>query len=163
VQTRSLSNGCNVPIKAGMNDLWRNESGISISIHFREQQVLENSPDQLRVEIVGGVIFLRVEGPISEAVIRRRHDLMLQSCDASGLKCILFDVRYAHSPSEAARGLQHQLNGQIISRNLRLAVVVSDSATAFLARQTFFGSYHRIFYDDVASGAKWLRESGASD
>jgi hypothetical protein len=124
---------------------------------------LEKMPDQLRVEVLGGVIFLRVEGPISEAVVRQRHDLMLQSCDATGLKCILFDVRYAHSPSEAARGLQQKLNTQLMTQDLRLAIVVSDSATAFLARQTFFGLYHRIFYDDVASAAKWLRESGVSD
>ncbi|MDB5852401.1 MAG: hypothetical protein JWR22_442 [Herminiimonas sp.] len=124
---------------------------------------MENLADQLRVEVIGGVIFVRVECHISEEIVRRRHDLVLRYVDATGFKNILFDLRYAHSPTEAGRGLQTKLNAQLQARELRLALVVSDSATAFLARQTFFGLHHRVFYDDVSRGAKWLRESGESD
>ncbi|MDB5852906.1 MAG: hypothetical protein JWR22_947 [Herminiimonas sp.] len=124
---------------------------------------MENSADQVRAEVIGGVIFIRTHGHISEDVVQQRHSLMLRSFDATGFKNILFDARSAECPSDAASRLQKTLNAQFVERDLRLAVVVSDSPMAYKARQTFFGLHHRVFYDDVASAAKWLQESGDSD
>ncbi|MDB5824587.1 MAG: hypothetical protein JWR21_3291 [Herminiimonas sp.] len=124
---------------------------------------LEDLPDQLRVEVTCTVISIRIHGHISEDTVRQRHSLMLQSFDATGLKNILFDARSAQPPSKAACRLQQTLNSQLLERGIRLAVVVSNSPMAYLARQTFFGLHHRVFYDDVDHASRWLRESGESD
>jgi hypothetical protein len=136
---------------------------IPVMGHFLGARSLENLPDQLRVEVIGGVIFIRIHGHISEDVVWQRHELMLRYVEATGFKKILFDARSAQRPSQAASRLQQNLNVQFSPRGLQLAVVLSNSPMAYLARQTFFGLHHRVFYDDVEYASRWLRESGDSD
>lgn len=124
---------------------------------------MENSPDKLSAEVVTGVVFIAAVGALSESILVQRHDLMLQQTEATGVKNVLFDVRGAQPPSEVARDLQQRLNPQFSALGLKLAVVVSSTRMAFLARQTFFGLCHRVFYDDVEVAASWLRGLADSD
>lgn len=118
---------------------------------------MENLPNKLSAEVINGVVFIKVVGALSETVLEQRHELMLRCADATGAKRVLFDVRGAKPPSEEARGLQQKLNSQFSVLGLKLAVVVSDTRMAFLARQTFFGLHHHVVYDDVEIAATWLR------
>lgn len=124
---------------------------------------MENSPDKLSVEVETDVVFIRVVGALSESITVQRHDLMLQQTEATGVKNVLFDVRAAQPPGEEARCLQQRLNLQFSTLGLKLAVVVSSTRMAFLARQTYFGLCHRVVYDDVQVAASWLRGLDDSD
>lgn len=118
---------------------------------------MENWPDKLSAKVINGLVYIEVVGALSESVIEQRHDLVVRQTEATGVKNVLFDVRGAQPPSEEARGLQQRLNPQLSALGLRLAVVVSSTRMAFLARQTFFGLHHHVIYDDVGVAVSWLR------
>lgn len=53
---------------------------------------------------------------------------------------------------------QQSLTEALKQPSVRLAIVVPNSALAYLARLAFGEANHRVFYSDVAGAILWLNE-----
>jgi hypothetical protein len=114
--------------------------------------------EQVSLEIRDSVVVAGVTGEITEDIVRHRHASTVASARDSGFKSVLFDVRLAVPPTAEVSESQRKLNPELSALGFRLAIVVQNTRMAYLARQTFFGLEHRIFYDDVDAAISWLTE-----
>jgi hypothetical protein len=126
-----------------------------------EQPNLSSAAGRLWVEPVGGIIVARIRGSATADVLRecQRRVLALQRetrCDR-----IMYDALELERPPIELVLTQQGFTDELMRDPVRIAIVVPNTAIAYLARLAFGEANHRVFYSDIAGALLWLSEGVA--
>ena len=111
---------------------------------------------QLWVEPVGGIIVARVRGvPNAELLLDCQRRVVAILTD-TGSGRVLYDALELERPPIEIVLAQQGLTEDLRRSGVRIAIVVPNTAIAYLARLAFGGADHRVFYNDIAAAVLWL-------
>jgi hypothetical protein len=110
------------------------------------------------VELVGDVIVARLQGDVSEELLRQVQDEVLRLAVDSGRARVLLDVLEVSPPPVELTFVQRKLDEDQRALRLKRAIVVPNSRLAYLARLAFGEGDYRVFYNDMIAAAKWLSQ-----
>jgi hypothetical protein len=109
-------------------------------------------------ELVGDLILVRVSGPAEEQVILDCQKSAVQLLKDTNCRRILYDALEMENPTIDVALLQQRLSEQFAEfAGLRVAVLVTNTRTAYLGRLAFGSAEHRVFYNDMAAAVDWLK------
>lgn len=114
------------------------------------------TPEQLQVELVGGLIVARLRGEPSAELLEACQNEVLRLLGAATAGKVLYDARDMLPPSVDVPWAQRALDERSTDLRLRRAIVVPSSRLAFLARLAFGEGDYRVFYDDMDAAVSWL-------
>jgi hypothetical protein len=110
----------------------------------------------LWVELVGGIIMARIRGLPTENLIRECQNRVAALQKDTGCKRVLYDALELERPAMDIVLTQQTLTDSLKEAEVKLAIVVPNTAIAYLSRLAFGESNHRVFYNDVAAALLWL-------
>lgn len=114
---------------------------------------------QLWIEPVNGIIMARVRGVLTEAILMECQQRVLTLAMDTQQDKVLYDALEMEAPSiDLIIMQQQQIESELRSLRLRRAVVVPNTRVAYLTRLAFGEGEHRVFYSDMESAFRWLRE-----
>jgi len=120
------------------------------------EQGLGTSGGQLWVEPVGGIIVARIRGvPTAELLLECQRRVVAILID-TGSGRVLYDALELDRPPIEIVLTQQGLTDELKHSGARIAIVVSNTAIAYLARLAFGCADHRVFYNDIAAAVRWL-------
>lgn len=117
---------------------------------------METSDGGIWVELVGNVIVARARGTLTAELIRECQKRVLQLANSTGCRRIMYDALEIQRPAVEIALTQQELTPALRQLSARIAVVVPNSAIAYLGRIAFHGGDHRVFYNDIAGAFEWL-------
>lgn len=117
------------------------------------------SPESLWVELVGSIIVARIRGIPSEALIRECQARVISLLNDTGCKKVMYDALELDNPTVEIALAQQPLTAVLKEASMRIAIVVSSTKTAYLARLAFGEGNHRVFYNDITSASRWLEDA----
>jgi hypothetical protein len=111
---------------------------------------------RLWVELVGGIIIARIRGMVTPELIRdcQRRVVALQS--DTGCHHILYDALELERPPLDIVLAQQAFTDELKHAWAKIAIVVPNTAIAYLSRLAFGDANHRVFYNDIAAAILWL-------
>jgi hypothetical protein len=112
----------------------------------------------LWVELVGGIILARLRGACTEELLRECHRRIIALQAETDCKRIMYDSLELDRPTVEVVLTQHSMTEALRHPSVKLAIVVPNTALAYLARLAFGETNHRVFYNDVAAAILWLNE-----
>jgi hypothetical protein len=112
----------------------------------------------LWVELVGGIILARLRGTATEELLRECHRRVIALQTETDCKRIMYDALELERPTVEVTLAQQSLTEALRHPSVKLAIVVPNTALAYLARLAFGEANHRVFYNDVAAAILWLKE-----
>jgi len=119
----------------------------------------ERTPGQLWVELVGGIIIARIRGTPTEDLIREcQHRVVALQSDTSCNR-VMYDALELDRPAIDIVLTQQSLTEALKQPSVKIAIVVPNTAIAYLARLAFGEANHRVFYNDVTAAVLWLTEA----
>lgn len=110
------------------------------------------------VEPVGGIIVARIRGLATVDLIRECEMRIVALQNDTGFDRIMYDALELERPPLDSVLLQQTLTAQLKNERVKIAIVVPNTAIAYLARLAFGEANHRVFYNDLSAAALWLRE-----
>ena len=114
------------------------------------------SPDQLWVEPVGGIILARIRGVATAALIQECHQRIGVLQRDTGCKQVMYDALELERPPIEIVLTQQGLTDALKQADVKVAIVVPNTGIAYLARLAFGEANHRVFYNDIAAAVSWL-------
>ena len=118
--------------------------------------LMKNEPS---IELSGNLIIARLRGELTEALMRDCQERVLQLVEETGIRNVLYDVLDMLPPPVEVSLAQGKLD-EGLGSNIRRAIVVASSKTAYQARLAFGESDYRVFYDDMMAATRWLSADG---
>jgi hypothetical protein len=115
-------------------------------------------PGQVWVEPVGGVIVARIRGMATADLIRECEMRIVALQKDTGCDRIMYDALELERPPLDIVLVQQALTTALRAARVKIAIVVPNTAIAYLARLAFGEANHRVFYNDLSEAALWLRE-----
>jgi hypothetical protein len=115
-------------------------------------------PGQVWVEPVGGIILARIRGRATADLIRECEMRIVALQSDTGCDRIMYDALELERPPIDLVLVQQALTAALKNARVKIAIVVPNTAIAYLARLAFGEANHRIFYNDLSAAALWLRE-----
>src|SRR5436190_1457814 len=117
---------------------------------------------QLWVEPVGNIIIARVRGKATADLIRECQSRVIALMADTGCTRVLYDALELERPPIEIVLTQQALTGDLKHSGVKIAIVVQNTAIAYLARLAFGEANHRVFYNDISAAVLWLndRENG---
>lgn len=116
------------------------------------------SESNLWVEIVGDIIVARARGVVTESLVMECQERVLQLLKDTGSTKVMYDALEVERPTVQAALTQQALTPRLKESSVRTAILVSNSAVAYLARIAFGEGDYRVFYNDIAGAFRWLAE-----
>ncbi len=114
---------------------------------------------QLWIEPVNGIILARLRGTLTEAILMECQERVVRLAMDTERNKVLYDALEMEAPSVDLIVMQQkQVEAELVSLNLRRALVVPNTRVAYLARLAFGDGDHRVFYSDIEAAFRWLRE-----
>lgn len=113
---------------------------------------------QLWVEPMGDLVIARVRGVPTEAILRECQKRVLLLLKDTKHGKVLYDGLELEPPSIDVVLSQQKLDADLGPVQLRRAIVVPNTRTAYLARLAFGEGDYRVFYNDIAEAIIWLNE-----
>lgn len=111
---------------------------------------------QLWVELVGGIIIARIRGAPTEQFVRDCQNRVVALQSDTGCKRVLYDALELDRPSMEIVYTQQTLTADLKQTPVKIAIVVPNTAIAYLSRLAFGDANHRVFYNDIAAAILWL-------
>jgi len=111
---------------------------------------------QLWVELVGGIIIARIRGAPTEQLVRECQSRVVALQIDTGCKRVLYDALELDRPSIDIVLTQQTLTADLKQTPVKIAIVVPNTAIAYLSRLAFGQANHRVFYNDIAAAVLWL-------
>ncbi|MEP0873539.1 hypothetical protein NDA01_27650 [Trichocoleus desertorum AS-A10] len=118
--------------------------------------MLNESPDQLWVELVGGIILARIRGVATADLIQECHQRIVMLQRDTGCKQVMYDALELERPPIEIVLTQQGLTDALKQADVKVAIVVPNTGIAYLARLAFGEANHRVFYNDIAAAVSWL-------
>lgn len=119
---------------------------------------MEAFAGSLWIEMVGGIMLARLRGECTEELLRECHRRVIALQAETGCQRIMYDSLELDRPAMDVVLTQQSLTEALKQPSVRLAIVVPNTALAYLARLAFGEANHRVFYNDVAAAILWLNE-----
>jgi hypothetical protein len=114
--------------------------------------------DNLWVEIVGSIIVARIRGVPTEELIRECQSRIVSLLKDTGCKRVMYDALELERPPVDVALVQQALTAALTEPTMRIAIVVSNTRVAYLARLAFGDANHRVFYNEMPAALRWLDE-----
>lgn len=112
--------------------------------------------NQLWVELIGGIIIARIRGAATESLIAECQRRVLSLAAESGCQRVLYDALELDRPPIDIVLAQQSFTSALKQSGLKVAIVVPNTAIAYLSRLAFGELDHRVFYNDMAAALAWL-------
>lgn len=119
---------------------------------------MNHDAGHLWVELVGDVIVARVRGMPTVELIQACQGRVLSLLQDTGCRRVLYDALEMERPPVDIAVVQQGLTSNLKAHSARIALVVPNTALAYLARLAFGESDHRVFYNDIAGAFAWLAQ-----
>ena len=113
------------------------------------------------MEPVGGMIVARIRGTATAALIRECQNRVLGLQRETSCDRIMYDALELERPAIDIVLAQQALTDELKQSRVKIAIVVPNTAIAYLARLAFGESNHRVFYNDIRAAVLWLGDSAA--
>lgn len=124
---------------------------------LRGRQTLPATAEQRTwVGLSGDLIVARLRGSLTEEEVSAAQQQVLHLLDETGRSRVLYDVLEMEPPSINLTLVQRENSEQLHRKGVRIAILVPDTRTAFLARLAFGQGDYRVIYDDLAEALGWL-------
>jgi hypothetical protein len=114
--------------------------------------------EQMWVEPVGDIIVARIRGTATAALIHECQNRVVALQQDTGCKRILYDALELERPPIDIVLTQQEFTHTLKQRGANIAIVVPNTAIAYLARLAFGEANHRVFYNDISAAVLWLKE-----
>jgi hypothetical protein len=117
---------------------------------------------RLWVEPVGNIIVARVRGKPTAELIRECQRRVIALRNDTLCSRIMYDALELERPPIEIVLTQQALTDDLKDHGVKIAIVVPNTAIAYLARLAFGEANHRVFYNDISMAVLWLsdRETG---
>jgi hypothetical protein len=113
------------------------------------------------VGLSGDIVVARVRGSLSEKEVTSAQEQVLLLLDQTKRSRVLYDVLEMEPPSINLTLAQREHSDQLYRKGVRIAILVPDTRTAYLARLAFGQGDYRVIYDDLTEALAWLAHPGA--
>lgn len=114
--------------------------------------------NQIWVEPVGGIIIARIRGKPTAELVRECEMRIVALQKETGGNRIMYDALELDRPEIDTVLVQQAITAALKNERMKVAIVVPNTAIAYLARLAFSEANHRVFYNDLSEAALWLRE-----
>lgn len=121
-----------------------------------------NGSEQVWVELVGGIIIARIRGIPTEQLVAECQQRVVALQGDTGCNLILYDALELDRPPIEIVLTQQAISAALNRSALKVAIVVPNTAIAYLARLAFGELRHRVFYNDITAALVWLTDGSAS-
>jgi hypothetical protein len=113
------------------------------------------------VGLSGDIVVARVRGSLTKEEVTSAQEQVLLLLDQTKRSRVLYDVLEMEPPSINLTLAQREHSDQLYRKGVRIAILVPDTRTAYLARLAFGQGDYRVIYDDLAEALAWLADPGA--
>lgn len=113
------------------------------------------------VEPVGGIIVARIRGIATPELLGECQNRVMALQNETGCKRVMYDALELDRPPIAIVLAQQELTSILEQSGLKVAIVVPNTAIAYLARLAFGKADHRVFYNDITAAIFWLSDNGS--
>jgi len=114
---------------------------------------------EMWVEPIGGIIIARIRGPATATLIRECQTRIVSLQRDTGCNRIMYDALELDRPPMETVLTQQALTDTLKQSGVKIAIVVPNTAIAYLARLAFGEANHRVFYNDMSAAVLWLTEA----
>jgi hypothetical protein len=114
---------------------------------------------EMWVEPVGGIIVARIRGRATADLIRECQNRVVTLQSDTDCNRIMYDALELERPPIESVLTQQALTDTLKQSRVKIAIVVPNTAIAYLARLAFGEANHRVFYNDISAAVLWLTES----
>jgi hypothetical protein len=119
---------------------------------------LTSGGGKLWVELVGDIIIARIRGTATAELIRQCQERVIVLHSDTGCDRIMYDALELERPPMDTVLTQQELTDELKQSRVKIAIVVPNTAIAYLARLAFGEANHRVFYNDMSAAVLWLTE-----
>lgn len=109
-------------------------------------------------ELNGGIVIACVRGIPTPSMLIECQERILTLVRDTDCQKVLYDALELESPQVEDVLLQQKLSDEVRALGLRVAILVPNTRTAYMARLAFGQTNHRVFYNDLAAAIRWLTE-----
>lgn len=113
------------------------------------------------VGLSGDIVVARVRGSLTKEEVTSAQEQVLLLLDQTKRWRVLYDVLEMEPPSINLTLAQREHSDQLYRKGVRIAILVPDTRTAYLARLAFGQGDYRVIYDDLTEALAWLAHSVA--
>jgi hypothetical protein len=113
------------------------------------------------VGLSGDLVVARVRGSLTEEEVAIAQQQVLLLLDQTQGSQVLYDVLEMAPPSINLTLVQRENSDQLYRKGVKIAILVPDTRTAFLARLAFGQGDYRVIYNDLAEAVSWLTRGEA--
>lgn len=113
------------------------------------------------VGLSGDIVVARVRGSLTKEEVTSAQQQVLLLLDQTKRSRVLYDVLEMEPPSINLTLAQREHSDQLYRKGVRIAILVPDTRTAYLARLAFGQGDYRVIYDDLTEALAWLAHPGA--
>ena len=110
-------------------------------------------------EAVGSLVVVRLTHAVDERVLEECQLCMLEAMQGTGSKAVLYDLTDMQPTPVNVLLYQRLLNEHVQHLDIRRAIVVPNTQIAHLARLAFGVGDYKLFYDDLESAKRFLRDA----
>lgn len=110
----------------------------------------------LWVELVGDVVIARLRGPATQDLLMEAHRRVTTILRDAGRRSVLYDALEMEPPTVDTAYDVIEPTRLVARLAGRMAIVVTNSRVAYLARLAFGEGNYRVFYNDMQSALLWL-------
>jgi hypothetical protein len=123
-----------------------------------EQSSNNSARGRLWVEPVGNIIVARVRGKPTAELIRECQRRVIALRSDTVCSRIMYDALELERPPIDIVLTQQALTDDLRDSGVKIAIVVPNTAIAYLARLAFGEANHRVFYNDISAAVLWLSD-----
>ena len=123
-----------------------------------EQANLGGAAWRLWVEPVGSIIVARIRGTPTAELLRECQSRVVALQRETHGDQIMYDALELERPPIEVVLTQQVFTDELKRERVKIAIVVPNTAIAYLARLAFGEANHRVFYNDIAGAVLWLSE-----
>jgi hypothetical protein len=136
-----------------------NNESLGTSHHSLLKSESTRGAGQVWVEPVGEIIIARIRGTPTADLIRECQSRVIALQSDTGFNRIMYDALELERPAMDIVLTQQVLTDALKESCVKIAIVVQNTAIAYLARLAFGAANHRVFYNDVSAAVLWLTSS----
>jgi hypothetical protein len=126
-----------------------------------KETVSTPATDRVWVELVGGIIVARIRGAATTELVHECQKRVVALQSDTGCNRILYDALELERPPIDLVLAQRAMTGELKHAWAKIAIVVPNTAIAYLSRLAFGDANHRVFYNDITAAILWLNNAPA--